>query len=105
LLKHRPLYDRVLVRRDDPELKSSGGLHIPTMHAEKQQFATVVAVGEGRINPEGKIIPLRVKEGDRVLLGKYSGTIIQDPDNPSDNLTLMIREEEILGWVDETPDH
>jgi len=103
-LKHRPLYDRVLVRRDDPETMS-GRLHIPAMHAEKQQIATVLAVGEGRILPDGKMVPLIVKVGDRVLLGKYSGTVIQDPNDPNDNLTVMIREEEILGRVDEKQDH
>ena len=104
-MKHRPLYDRVLVRRDDPETETAGGLHIPDMHTEKQQIATVMAVGEGRILPDGKIKPLMVKVGDRVLLGKYSGTIIQNPDDPNDNLTVMLREEEILGRIDETPDH
>ena len=96
-MKLKPLYDRVLIRRDDPttELK---GILIPNLHAIQVQSATVLAVGEGRINPEGKIIPLRIKKGDRILIGQYNGTPIANPDDPLDVMTVMIREEEILGY-------
>ncbi len=98
MLKLKPLYDRVLIRRDEPFLTHKG-IHIPTLHATKQQSATVLAVGEGHINPEGVLIPLRVKEGDRILIGEYNGIVIMDSAEPNDTLTVMIREEEILGWI------
>jgi chaperonin GroES len=69
----RPLYDRVLVRRIDPEEKSSGGLFIPESAKEKPQQAEVVSVGTGRLTKNNAVVPLVVKPGDRVLFGKYAG--------------------------------
>ena len=69
----RPLYDRVLVRRLDAQERSTGGLFIPESAKEKPQQAEVVAVGTGRITKDHKTIPLTVKEGDKVLFGKYAG--------------------------------
>ena len=69
----RPLYDRVLVKRLDAEAKSAGGLFIPESAKEKPQQAEVVAVGTGRVTKDNKTIPLTVKEGDKILFGKYAG--------------------------------
>jgi chaperonin GroES len=73
MVKFRPLYDRVLVRRLESEQKTSGGLFIPETAKEKPQQAEVVAVGTGRIVEKSDIVPLVVKPGDRVLFGKYAG--------------------------------
>ena len=73
MAKFRPLYDRVLVRRLEAEQKSSGGLFIPEAAKEKPQQAEVIAVGTGRIGKDNQTIPLVVKEGDKVLFGKYAG--------------------------------
>ncbi|MCB9671114.1 MAG: co-chaperone GroES [Alphaproteobacteria bacterium] len=73
MAKFRPLYDRVLVRRLDAEQKSSGGLFIPETAKEKPQQAEVIAVGTGRVTKNNETVPLVVKEGDKVLFGKYAG--------------------------------
>ncbi len=89
----RPLHDRVLVKRFNEEEKSKGGIIIPDTAKEKPIQGEVIAVGQGRVNEEGKLRPLDVKKGDRVLFGKYSGTEIKiDGDE-----FLMMREEDILG--------
>ena len=91
----RPLHDRVLVKRSSEEEKSKGGIIIPDSAKEKPIQGEVVAVGPGRVNEEGKLRPLDVKKGDRVLFGKYAGTEIKiDGDE-----FLMMREEDILGIV------
>ncbi len=71
-----PLHDRVLVRPQAPEEKTAGGIIIPDTAKEKPQEGVVVAVGNGKVNEEGKTLPLAVKEGDKVLYGKYGGTEI-----------------------------
>lgn len=91
--KIRPLHDRVLVKRLPNEEKTAGGLFIPDVAKEKGQIGEVVAVGAGRVTNDGKIIPAQVKEGDKVLFGKYAGTEFN-----SDH--LIIREEEILGILE-----
>lgn len=73
MAKFRPLYDRVLVRRLDAEQTSKGGLYIPESAKEKPQQAEVIAVGTGRIGKDNQTIALVVKEGDKVLFGKYAG--------------------------------
>lgn len=73
MAKFRPLYDRVLVRRLDAQQKSAGGLFIPESAKEKPQQAEVIAVGTGRITNKNETVPLVVKEGDKVLFGKYAG--------------------------------
>ena len=89
----RPLHDRVLVKRFGEEEKSKGGIIIPDTAKEKPAQGEVVAVGQGRTAEDGKIRPLDVKKGDRVLFGKYAGTEIKiDGDE-----FLMMREEDILG--------
>lgn len=91
----RPLHDRVLVRRFDEEEKSKGGIIIPDTAKEKPILGEVVAVGQGRVTEDGKLRPLDVKKGDRILFGKYSGTEIKI----SGDEFLMMREEDILGVV------
>jgi chaperonin GroES len=89
----RPLHDRVLVKRFNEEEKSKGGIIIPDTAKEKPAQGEIIAVGLGRVSEDGKLRPLDVKKGDRVLFGKYSGTEIKiDGDE-----FLMMREEDILG--------
>jgi chaperonin GroES len=88
-----PLHDRILVRRVEAEQKTSSGLYIPDSAKEKPQEGEVVSVGKGKSNDEGKVFPLDVKAGDRVLFGKYSGTEIKLDGEE----LLIMREEEILG--------
>ena len=89
----RPLHDRVLVRRVEQEEKSAGGIIIPDTAKEKPQEGEVVAVGPGRKTEEGKLIPLDVKKGDRVLIGKYSGTDVKIDGTEY----VILREDDVLG--------
>jgi chaperonin GroES len=92
-MKVRPLHDRVLIKRVEEQETVRGGIIIPDSAKEKPQEGEVVAVGSGKRLEDGKVIPLEVKEGDRVLFGKYSGTEIKVDDNDY----LILREDEILG--------
>lgn len=89
----RPLHDRVLVRRMPEELKTAGGIIIPETAKEKPQRGEIVATGKGRVTEDGKVSPLDVKVGDRILFGKYSGTELK----LNGEEYLMMREEDILG--------
>jgi chaperonin GroES len=89
----RPLRDRVLVKRVEEQEQRIGGIIIPDSAKEKPQQAKVVAVGSGRVNDEGRVIPPDVKVGDYVLIGKYAGTEIKLDDKEY----LIVREDEILG--------
>ena len=89
----RPLHDRVLVRRVEADEKTAGGIIIPDTAKEKPQEGEVVAVGGGAKSDEGKITPLDVKAGDKILFGKYSGQEIKLEGEEY----LIMREEEILG--------
>ena len=91
----RPLHDRILVRRVEEETKTAGGLFIPDTAKEKPQRGEIVAAGKGRITEDGKILPLEVKIGDKVLFAKYAGTEIKF----SGEEYLMMREEDVLGIV------
>jgi chaperonin GroES len=93
----RPLYDRIVVTRieDDTE-KTAGGLFIPDSAKEKPQQGEVVAVGQGKRSEDGKLIPLDVKAGDRILFGKYSGSDIKIDNNEY----LIMREDEVLGVLE-----
>jgi chaperonin GroES len=95
-VKIRPLQDRVIVKRIEEEEKSKGGIIIPDTAKEKPQEGRVVAVGKGKVNEDGKIMPLDVKVNDRVLFGKYSGTEI----NIDGEEHLIMREEDILGVLE-----
>ncbi len=95
-MKVRPLHDRVVLRRLEPEETVRGGIIIPDTAKEKPQEAEVVAVGDGKRDDEGKRIPMDVKVGERVLIGKYSGTDIKIGDDEF----VIVREDEILGVVE-----
>ena len=90
-----PLHDRILVRRIEETETVRGGIIIPDSAKEKPQEGEVIAVGKGKSNDEGKVFPLDVKSGDRVLFGKYSGTEIKIDGEEY----LIMREEEVLGIV------
>ena len=96
----RPLRDRVLLKRAEQPEQRIGGIIIPDTAKEKPQQARVVAVGSGRVNDEGKTIPLDVKAGDYVLVGKYSGTEIKLDGEEY----LIVREDEILGVAEGVPE-
>lgn len=91
----RPLHDRVLVKRQLEEEKSKGGIIIPDTAKEKPIQGEIIAVGTGRVTEDGKVRPLEVKKGDKVLFGKYSGTEIKIEGDDF----LMMREEDILGII------
>ena len=94
-MKVKPLNDRVLIKRVDAEEKAKGGIIIPDTAKEKPLEGKVVAVGAGRLGDDGKRIPLDVKVGDRVLVGKYTGTEIKIHEVEH----VIIREDEILGVI------
>ena len=94
-LKVRPLHDRVIVKRIEEEEKTKGGIIIPDTAKEKPQEGRVVAVGRGK-REDGKLIPLDVKAGDKILFGKYSGAEIKL--NGEEH--LIMREEDILGIIE-----
>jgi len=94
-MKVKPLNDRVLIKRVDPEEKAKGGIIIPDTAKEKPLEGKVVAIGAGRLGDDGKRIPLDVKVGDRVLVGKYTGTEIKIQEVEH----VIIREDEILGVI------
>ena len=94
--KIRPLHDRVIVKREDDERKSPGGIVIPDTATEKPMKGRVLAVGKGKILESGEIRPLDVKVGDKVLFGKYSGTEVKmDGDE-----VLVMREEDIMAIIE-----
>lgn len=95
-MKVQPLHDRVLLRRLEEQEMKRGGIIIPDTAKEKPQEADVIEVGKGRVNDEGKTIPLAVKKGDRVLIGKYSGTEVT-----IDGVEhVIVREDEILAVLE-----
>ena len=94
-MKIRPLHDRVIVKRIEEERKTAGGIVIPDSAAEKPDQGEVLAIGTGKVMEDGKVRPLAVKLGDRVLFGKYSGSSVK---MDGDEL-LVMREEDIMGVV------
>ena len=95
-MKIRPLGDRILLKRIEEEQKSKGGILIPDTAREKPQERKVVAVGQGRMLEDGKLVPLEVKKGDRVLFGKYSGSEVKVVGEEH----LIVREDDILGVME-----
>ncbi|HEU4851612.1 MAG TPA: co-chaperone GroES [Telluria sp.] len=91
----RPLHDRVIVKRLDQETKTASGLIIPDAAAEKPDQGQVMAVGNGKVLEDGKVRPLEVKVGDRVLFGKYSGQTVKVDGEE----LLVMREEDIMAVV------
>jgi chaperonin GroES len=95
MTKFRPLHDRVVVKRIDSEEKTKGGIIIPDTAKEKPQEGEVVSVGPGARGEDGKLVPLDVKKGDRVLFGKWSGTEVKiDGDD-----LLIMKESDIMGVI------
>ena len=92
-MQFRPLNDRILIKRIDAEETTKGGIIIPDTAKEKPIQGEIIAAGQGRVAEDGKIRPLDVKKGDRVLFGKYAGTEIKIDGEEF----LMMREEDILG--------
>jgi chaperonin GroES len=97
-MNFRPLHDRVLVRRIDADEKTAGGIIIPDTAKEKPSQGEVIAVGPGSRDESGKLIPIDLKAGDRVLFGKWSGTEVKIDGEE----LLIMKESDILGVVDET---
>jgi chaperonin GroES len=97
----RPLHDRILIKRIEEKETVKGGIIIPDTAKEKPQEGEVVAVGNGKKTEEGKVIPLDVKKGDRILFGKYSGTEIKIDDQEY----LIVREDEVLGVLEAAKAH
>ena len=95
-MKIRPLHDRVIVKRLDEEKKTASGIVIPDTAAEKPDQGEVVSVGKGKLTDKGKLIPVDLKVGDRVLFGKYSGQTVRVK---GDEL-LVKREEDIMGIIE-----
>ncbi len=95
-MKIRPLHDRIIVKRLEEERKTASGIVIPDTAAEKPDQGEVKAVGKGKKSDDGKIVPLDVKVGDRVLFGKYSGQTVKVE---GDEL-LVMREEDIMGVIE-----
>jgi chaperonin GroES len=95
-MKFRPLHDRVVVKRVEAETKSAGGIIIPDTAAEKPQQGEIIAVGPGARDETGKLVPLDVKKGDKILFGKWSGTEVK-----LDGKELLImKESDIMGILE-----
>ena len=95
-MKIRPLHDRILVEREEEKEVKKGGIIIPDTAKEKPQEGKVIAVGNGRVNEDGKKIPLDVKAGDKILFGKYSGSEVKLDDEEY----LILREEDVLAILE-----
>ena len=94
-MKVIPLHDRVLLKRLEEQESKKGGIIIPDTAKEKPLEAEVIEVGKGRVTEDGKVVPLEVKKGDKVLIGKFSGTEV----TISDVEHVIVREEEILAKI------
>ena len=95
-MKLRPLQDRIIVKRIQEEEKTAGGIFIPDTAKEKPQMGQIVSVGNGKKTEDGKVIPVDLKAGDKVLFGKYSGTEVKVEGDEF----LIMREDDILGVIE-----
>ncbi|HEY5081448.1 MAG TPA: co-chaperone GroES [Bauldia sp.] len=95
-MKFRPLHDRVVVRRIESEAKSAGGIIIPDTAQEKPQEGEIVAAGPGARDESGKLVPLDVKAGDRILFGKWSGTEVKIDGED----LLIMKESDVMGVIE-----
>ena len=95
-MKIRPLHDRILVKREEEKEVKKGGIIIPDTAKETPQEGKVIAVGGGKVNEDGKKIPLDVKAGDKILFGKYSGSEVKLDDEEY----LILREEDVLAIIE-----
>jgi chaperonin GroES len=98
-MKFRPLHDRVVVKRIDAEEKTAGGIIIPDTAKEKPQEGEIIAVGSGARDEAGKLVPLDVKAGDRILFGKWSGTEVKLDGEE----LLIMKESDIMGIIEGQP--
>ena len=98
-MKIRPLYDHILAKRVEENRRTSGGLFIPDNAKEKPLEAVVIAVGSGKLLPNGTVQPISVKAGDTVLIGKYAGSDVKVVGDDH----IILREDDILAVVEETP--
>jgi chaperonin GroES len=96
VMKIRPLQDRILVKRIEEEEKTSGGIIIPDTAKEKPMEGKVVAVGRGKLSEDGKLMPLDLKKGDRILFSKYAGTEVKIEGEEH----LIMREDDVLGVIE-----
>jgi len=94
-MKVRPLYDRILVERNDAPEKTKSGLYLPSSSSEKPSQGTVLSVGLGQLKEDGSIRPMQIQEGDTVVFGKYAGTEIKIEGQD----LLILREEDVLGTL------
>ena len=94
-MKLRPLHDRILVKRMEEETKTKGGIIIPDSAKEKPAEGEIIACGNGKLDKDGKVIPLEVKVGDRILFGKYGGTEVKIDGEEY----LIMREDDVLGVI------
>lgn len=92
----RPLGDRIVVRRLEEETKTAGGIYIPDSATEKPSEGEIIAVGKGRVAKNGDLIPMEVKNGDKVIFGKFSGNEVK----VGDETVLIMREEDVLAVVE-----
>ena len=95
-MKIRPLQDRIVVKRIEEEEKTSGGIIIPDTAKEKPMEGKVVAVGRGKLSEDGKLMPLDLKKGDRILFSKYAGTEVKIEGEEH----LIMREDDVLGVIE-----
>jgi len=95
-MNFRPLHDRILIKRIEEKETAKGGIIIPDSAKEKPQEGEVIAVGNGKMNEDGKVVPLDVKAGDRILFGKYSGSEIKMDGEEY----LILKEDEVVGVVE-----
>jgi chaperonin GroES len=95
-MKFRPLHDRVVVRRIDPDAKSAGGIIIPDTVKEKPQEGEIIAVGPGARDDNGKLVPIDLKVGDRILFGKWSGTEVKIDGED----LLIMKESDVMGVIE-----
>ena len=95
-MKFRPLHDRVVVKRVEEDTKTAGGIIIPDSAQEKPQQGEIIAAGPGARNEEGKIVPLDVKKGDKILFGKWSGTEVKIDGKE----LLIMKESDIMGILE-----
>ncbi|MFO7497494.1 MAG: co-chaperone GroES [Desulfobacterales bacterium] len=95
-MKLRPLQDRIIVQRVEEESKTKGGIIIPDSAKEKPAEGIVISVGKGKVADDGKLIPMEVKTGDRILFGKYSGTEVKVEGEEY----LIMREDDVLGIIE-----
>ena len=97
-MKFRPLHDRIVVRRIDADEKSAGGIIIPDTAQEKPSEGEIIAIGSGNRDESGKLVPLDVKAGDRILFGKWSGTEVKI--NGED--LLIMKESDVMGVIEKS---